>query len=154
MNCSNALHPDSFGHYREASVTAIKHHWWWKVRHFHCIIISTYKPLTSVPIYTVNSCFLIQVNTVFDNLRVTTNFNGYVFFLEEDHYLSPDFIHVAKRLVALKREKCGDCDFVNMGTYAMKSSFEAMANQVRAGTLYIVVVMAFEIVEVNLGYCV
>ncbi len=31
MNCTNALHPDSFGHYREAKVTAIKHHWWWKV---------------------------------------------------------------------------------------------------------------------------
>jgi len=29
--CANAEHPDSYGHYREASVTAIKHHWWWKV---------------------------------------------------------------------------------------------------------------------------
>ncbi|XP_064382797.1 alpha-1,6-mannosyl-glycoprotein 2-beta-N-acetylglucosaminyltransferase-like [Halichondria panicea] len=98
MNCTNALHPDSFGHYREAKVTAIKHHWWWKV------------------------------NTVFDHLRVTTDFNGYVFFLEEDHYLSPDFVHVAKRLVALKREQCQDCDLVNMGTY-QKSSFAAMSSQ-------------------------
>ena len=82
--------------------------------------------------------------------------------------MSPDFIHVAKRLVALKREKCGDCDFVNMGTYATRGTFTAMANQVRAGamatlyivivtnqvragamaTLYIVIVMAFEIVGI------
>ena len=32
MGCINAEHPDSYGHYREAIVTAIKHHWWWKVR--------------------------------------------------------------------------------------------------------------------------
>ena len=32
MKCTNAAHPDSYGHYREAIVTAIKHHWWWKVR--------------------------------------------------------------------------------------------------------------------------
>jgi hypothetical protein len=32
MHCANAQHPDTYGHYREAIVTAIKHHWWWKVR--------------------------------------------------------------------------------------------------------------------------
>ena len=32
MGCTNAQHPDKYGHYREAIVTAIKHHWWWKVR--------------------------------------------------------------------------------------------------------------------------
>lgn len=31
LNCTNAEHPDSYGHYREAKITAIKHHWWWKV---------------------------------------------------------------------------------------------------------------------------
>lgn len=66
--------------------------------------------------------FPLQVNTVFDHLRVTGGFNGYLFFLEEDHYVSPDFVHVAKQLIALKREQCPDCDFVNMGTY-QKGSF-------------------------------
>ena len=32
MNCTNAEHPDTYGHYREAKITAVKHHWWWKVR--------------------------------------------------------------------------------------------------------------------------
>ncbi|KAG0728419.1 Alpha-1,6-mannosyl-glycoprotein 2-beta-N-acetylglucosaminyltransferase [Chionoecetes opilio] len=29
--CQNAKWPDSYGHYREASYTQIKHHWWWKI---------------------------------------------------------------------------------------------------------------------------
>ncbi len=86
-------------------------------------------PVYIVGLFTLLNTIFIQVNTVFDHLRVTTDFNGYVFFLEEDHYLSPDFVHVAKRLVALKREQCQDCDLVNMGTY-QKSSFAAMSSQV------------------------
>nr|CAD7444976.1 unnamed protein product [Timema bartmani] len=30
MMCINALHPDLYGHYREAKFTQTKHHWWWK----------------------------------------------------------------------------------------------------------------------------
>lgn len=41
---------------------------------------------------------------VFDGMKETRNFDGYVLFLEEDHYLSPDFIHVAKQLIKLKEE--------------------------------------------------
>lgn len=28
--CTNAMHPDQYGHYREAKFTQTKHHWWWK----------------------------------------------------------------------------------------------------------------------------
>ena len=72
--CANAAHPDQYGHYRQGSVTAIKHHWWWKI------------------------------NRVFDGLRVTSNFTGSVFFFEEDHYLSTDAVHVARELTRLKNE--------------------------------------------------
>ena len=54
-------------------MTAIKHHWWWKI------------------------------NKVFDGLKLTANFNGTVFFLEEDHYISPDAVVVARDLVQLRR---------------------------------------------------
>lgn len=54
---------------------------------------------------------------VFDGLRVTQNYNGYVVFLEEDHYISPDFIEVAHQLIKMKKEKCHDCDFINLGMY-------------------------------------
>ena len=71
----------------------------------------------------------VQVNTVFDHLQVTSQFNGYVFFLEEDHYVSPDFVHVAKKLITLKENQCQDCDFINMGTY-QKISMSQTNNQV------------------------
>ena len=47
---------------------------------------------------------LSQINVVFDQLRETKNFTGYVLFLEEDHYVSPDFITIASKLAALKEE--------------------------------------------------
>lgn len=33
QKCKNALHPDLYGHYREAKFTQTKHHWWWKANH-------------------------------------------------------------------------------------------------------------------------
>ena len=32
IGCNNALTPDKYSNYREAKYTAVKHHWWWKVR--------------------------------------------------------------------------------------------------------------------------
>ena len=41
---------------------------------------------------------------VFDGMEATRDFAGYVVFLEEDHYLSPDFLHVTEKLIAMKEE--------------------------------------------------
>ena len=41
-----------------------KHHWWWKA------------------------------NTIFHTLDVTRHFTGAVLFLEEDHFVAEDFLHV------------------------------------------------------------
>ena len=41
---------------------------------------------------------------VFDGMRATKDFNGYVVLLEEDHYLSPDFLYMTEKLIALKEE--------------------------------------------------
>ncbi|RXG55896.1 Alpha-1,6-mannosyl-glycoprotein 2-beta-N-acetylglucosaminyltransferase [Armadillidium vulgare] len=67
--CLNINWSDSFGHYRVASLTQIKHHWWWK---------------------------LVQI---FDKIRELQEFRGYVLFLEEDHYVFPDILHILKLLV-------------------------------------------------------
>ena len=71
-SCTNAKHPDQFGHYREAAITAIKHHWWWKI------------------------------NTIFDRLSVTRNFTGFIILVEEDHFFSPDALVVAQHLSRFK----------------------------------------------------
>ncbi|XP_077367429.1 alpha-1,6-mannosyl-glycoprotein 2-beta-N-acetylglucosaminyltransferase [Festucalex cinctus] len=86
--CINAEYPDSFGHYREAKFSQTKHHWWWKL-HF-----------------------------TWDRVRALRDHNGLVLLVEEDHYLAPDFIHLLKMMSALKREQCGDCDVLSLGSYS------------------------------------
>ncbi|XP_009573327.1 PREDICTED: alpha-1,6-mannosyl-glycoprotein 2-beta-N-acetylglucosaminyltransferase, partial [Fulmarus glacialis] len=87
LGCINAEYPDSFGHYREARFSQTKHHWWWKL-HF-----------------------------VWERVRALREHAGPVLFLEEDHYLAPDFYHVLKKLWALREQECPECQIVSLGTY-------------------------------------
>ncbi|RMZ97687.1 alpha-1-6-mannosyl-glyco 2-beta-N-acetylglucosaminyltransferase isoform X3 [Brachionus plicatilis] len=67
--CNNADNPDTFGHYREATIVQIKHHWFWKL------------------------------NFVFDKIMITKNLkNLHVLLLEEDHYVFQDSIHIIRKL--------------------------------------------------------
>lgn len=86
--CLNANWPDSYGHYREASFTQIKHHWWWKI------------------------------HRVFEGLRVTqNNYTGHVVFLEEDHYVSPDLLHVFGLMQRIRPALCPSCKVFALGNY-------------------------------------
>lgn len=71
----------------------------------------------------------MQITRVFDHLQLTKEFNGYVIFLEEDHYVAPDFVDVTRKMIDLRRTSCPDCDFINLGTYRT-SNFALTANQV------------------------
>lgn len=97
LGCNNAAHPDMYGHYREAQFTMTKHHWWWKA------------------------------NRVFHDLRSTRNHQGLVLFLEEDHYVSPDFYEVIQKAYLLKKAstECKEygCDIITLGDYRKLSSF-------------------------------
>ncbi|XP_017777128.1 PREDICTED: alpha-1,6-mannosyl-glycoprotein 2-beta-N-acetylglucosaminyltransferase isoform X2 [Nicrophorus vespilloides] len=86
-NCNNALFPDLYGHYREAKFTQTKHHWWWKA------------------------------NRVFNQLDVTRNHTGLVVFLEEDHFVAEDFIHVLKLMDRTCKASCRYCNILSLGTY-------------------------------------
>lgn len=99
LGCINAEYPDSFGHYREAKFSQTKHHWWWKL-HF-----------------------------VWDRVRVLNDHKGLVLLIEEDHYLSADFIHMFKHMTALKREQCPDCDILSLGSYS-HIGYSSKANKV------------------------
>lgn len=85
--CANADHPDLYGHYREAKFTQTKHHWWWKA------------------------------NRVFNQLEVTRNHTGLVLFLEEDHYVAEDFIHVLRQMQIACATACPQCNILSLGTY-------------------------------------
>ncbi|XP_077258102.1 alpha-1,6-mannosyl-glycoprotein 2-beta-N-acetylglucosaminyltransferase isoform X5 [Temnothorax americanus] len=87
LKCTNAKHPDLYGHYREAKFTQTKHHWWWKA------------------------------NRVFDQLSVTRNHTGMVLFLEEDHYVAEDFLHVLRLMERTCKLSCERCNVLSLGTY-------------------------------------
>ena len=55
-------------------VTQTKHHWWWKA------------------------------NQVFEVLDATKKFNGSIVFLEEDHLLAPDALHLLNLMEQQKKE--------------------------------------------------
>uniref|UniRef100_A0A0A9XQL9 Alpha-1,6-mannosyl-glycoprotein 2-beta-N-acetylglucosaminyltransferase n=2 Tax=Lygus hesperus TaxID=30085 RepID=A0A0A9XQL9_LYGHE len=87
LRCTNADHPDLYGHYREAKFTQTKHHWWWKA------------------------------NRVFGELEVTRNHTGLVLFLEEDHYVASDFIYILRQMQAACSLACPQCNILSLGTY-------------------------------------
>ncbi|CAG9790537.1 unnamed protein product [Diatraea saccharalis] len=87
LQCNNALHPDLHGHYREAKYTQTKHHWWWKA------------------------------NRIFNQLQCTIGHTGPVVFLEEDHYVAEDFIHMLYLLRNMADKSCPQCEILSLGTY-------------------------------------
>nr|XP_012311694.1 alpha-1,6-mannosyl-glycoprotein 2-beta-N-acetylglucosaminyltransferase [Aotus nancymaae] len=104
LGCINAEYPDSFGHYREAKFSQTKHHWWWKL-HF-----------------------------VWERVKILRDYAGLILFLEEDHYLAPDFYHVFKKMWKLKQQECPECDVLSLGTYTASRSFYGMADKVDVKT--------------------
>ncbi|XP_015116266.1 alpha-1,6-mannosyl-glycoprotein 2-beta-N-acetylglucosaminyltransferase [Diachasma alloeum] len=95
LKCINAQHPDLYGHYREAKFTQTKHHWWWKA------------------------------NRVFDQLTVTRNHTGMVLFLEEDHYVAEDFLHVLRLMEHTCKHACERCNVLSLGTYLKTYNYNA-----------------------------
>ncbi|XP_065216010.1 alpha-1,6-mannosyl-glycoprotein 2-beta-N-acetylglucosaminyltransferase [Planococcus citri] len=93
--CTNALHPDLYGHYREAKFTQTKHHWWWKA------------------------------NRVFNGLNITKNYTGLVVFFEEDHYVAQDFIHMLHLMEHARQSACPNCKILSLGSYLKSVDFAA-----------------------------
>ena len=76
--CINAEWPDSYGHYRQAEVTQIKHHWWWKA------------------------------NRIFNELRATMYYNGEypdLVNVNEITYIKPQTIAYQ---IMIRYLKCSD----------------------------------------------
>ncbi|XP_011494709.1 PREDICTED: alpha-1,6-mannosyl-glycoprotein 2-beta-N-acetylglucosaminyltransferase isoform X4 [Ceratosolen solmsi marchali] len=95
LGCTNAQYPDLYGHYREAKFTQTKHHWWWKA------------------------------NRVFDQLTIMRNHTGVVLFLEEDHYVAEDFLHVLRLMEHTCRHSCERCNVLSLGTYLKTYNYYA-----------------------------
>lgn len=97
--CINAEHPDSYGHYREASIAQTKHHWWWKL-HF-----------------------------VFERLKVLQGYNEFVVFIEDDNYILPDFYQFFMSMTRLRSTDCAECDLLALGNHDDVSHFIELSAQ-------------------------
>ncbi|KAM9355837.1 alpha-1,6-mannosyl-glycoprotein 2-beta-N-acetylglucosaminyltransferase [Pholidichthys leucotaenia] len=102
--CLNAEHPDSYGHYREASVTQTKHHWWWKL-HF-----------------------------VWERVQAVQGYSGFIVFLEEDNYIVPDFFHFYKLMMLFRKNSCPDCDLLALGNHDGLADFTKQTSKVLTTT--------------------
>ncbi|XP_064847214.1 alpha-1,6-mannosyl-glycoprotein 2-beta-N-acetylglucosaminyltransferase-like [Oncorhynchus masou masou] len=99
--CLNAEHPDSYGHYRDASITQTKHHWWWKL-HF-----------------------------VWERVQALQGYSGFVVFLEEDNFILPDLYHLFKEMVKYRKSSCPDCDMLALGNHNGLAGFDKLSNKVQ-----------------------
>ncbi|XP_068220359.1 alpha-1,6-mannosyl-glycoprotein 2-beta-N-acetylglucosaminyltransferase-like isoform X2 [Palaemon carinicauda] len=92
--------PDLYKHYREARFTQTKHHWWWKA------------------------------NKIFDDIWILRNHTGLVLFLEEDHYVAEDFLHMLRLLTAAIPRACPKCSLITLGNYLKNYNFQTDASKV------------------------
>lgn len=103
LGCINAKWPDLYGHYREAKFSQTKHHWWWKA------------------------------NRIFNELRVTKNYNGLVLFLEEDHFVAEDFLSVLSLMKQERDLRYPTCDILCLGTYLKQTNYKDDHKKIAAG---------------------
>ncbi|XP_002735827.1 alpha-1,6-mannosyl-glycoprotein 2-beta-N-acetylglucosaminyltransferase-like [Saccoglossus kowalevskii] len=102
VKCNNWENPDQYGHYREPKYTMTKHHWWWKLQH------------------------------VFTGLQATVSHDGLVLLLEEDHFVTPDFLSTLKVMYNFKKSACPECDILTLGTYDKTIHYSDRSNKVDA----------------------
>ncbi|XP_003740359.1 alpha-1,6-mannosyl-glycoprotein 2-beta-N-acetylglucosaminyltransferase [Galendromus occidentalis] len=97
IHCQNYGFPDLHGHYREGKFCQTKHHWWWKI------------------------------NRVMDALNVTMFHRGPFIFLEEDHYVAPDLLHVLRLMENAQPTACPGCRIFVMGTYVKTNNYRQLS---------------------------
>jgi len=68
--------PDQYDNHRAPRIMSLKHHWWW------------------------------MMNTVWDGMEETRDFDGHILFIEEDNYIFPNAYRNTRLLVDLKPKKC------------------------------------------------
>ena len=93
--CNNADYPDLYGHYREAEFVQMKHHWFW------------------------------QLFMVFKGVRAFSSFPSPVIFLEGSHFVLPDFLHCARKVLEQRKSLCSDCIFINLGNFQVSQNYDS-----------------------------
>ena len=110
LGCTNAEWPDLYGHYREARFTQTKHHWWWKLNHvFGNVLLSGSAALQG------------------------GEHTGLVLFIEEDHYVSEDFLVMLALMQKSQPILCPHCRIFTLGTYTKLYNYKLDSSKVCSG---------------------
>ncbi|XP_060535597.1 alpha-1,6-mannosyl-glycoprotein 2-beta-N-acetylglucosaminyltransferase-like [Cylas formicarius] len=94
IGCANAKHPDPYGHYRDYKLTQLKHHWWWKI------------------------------NVVFNHLAISKTHGGMFLFIEDDHYVVEDAIHMLKIMETTSEREDKRCGIFSLGEASEKRGYK------------------------------
>lgn len=77
-------------------------------------------------------CYCIVSNNfrIFDDVWILKNHTGLVLFLEEDHYVAEDFLHMLRLLTAAIPRACSKCSLITLGNYLKNYNFNTDAKKV------------------------
>ncbi|KAJ7552927.1 hypothetical protein O6H91_06G077200 [Diphasiastrum complanatum] len=92
---------DQYGNHRSPRIVSLKHHWWW------------------------------MMNTLWDGLVETRNYDRHMVFIEEDHYLFPNAYRNIQTLCRIKSKKCTDCWTANLAPYDVNAKGERTQNLIQ-----------------------
>lgn len=109
IGCTNALTPDLYGHYREARYSQTKHHWWWKVNFMFSKVRALKDHYGTISQLEASNQFLTFVV-------------GQILFMEEDHFVAEDFLHVLW-LQQQQLRGSTDCPFCNQASILSIGSY-------------------------------
>lgn len=74
--------------------------------------------------------YWICFGRVFDDLWVLRNHSGLVLFLEEDHYVAEDFLHMLMLYNEALPQACPKCSIITLGNYLKNYNFANDAKRV------------------------
>lgn len=95
LNCTNANWYDTYGHFRESKFTQIKHHWLWKMEF------------------------------VFKHLYATRYFEGFIIFLEEDHFVVEDILHLVDLVQDSIWNPANASGILSLGSYTAEQLYQS-----------------------------
>ncbi|KAL9916362.1 alpha-1,6-mannosyl-glycoprotein 2-beta-N-acetylglucosaminyltransferase-like isoform 3-T4 [Glossina fuscipes fuscipes] len=78
-------------HNNQRSRAQMKHHWWWKA------------------------------NFIFDQSEITRYHSGLVLFLEEDYYVTKDFLYILKMMYKRTIDLCPQCNIYTLGRHGQRT---------------------------------
>ena len=74
----------------------------------------------SCPDHVAEAPLVVDMNTAWDGLEETSDLNGHILFMQEDHHIFPNAYQNTQLFVGLKPNKCPKCYAINLAPSNVK----------------------------------